>query len=385
MVSVADFLNYNLNSDFTVLSDFIFTFEGQNYLGHPPGRMTAFEKEFYTDFDGVWEKSGSKPAYMLVPEKLALVNKKFEKRYEELMKVYQEVPTSLDLTVQEKRIAKIYDECGITFNDFDYACYLVSKDFTFVKNALPFVSSLRKAGYRLSVFSGCPTRALKYIWKKMDDSISIMGTDVYFDDQGRFNNRVELLLGSKKGLSIHKHLENNIRRGCYVIVLSDDPSPKFDACMVKAVMKTSIAVPIWVGEFGELPFDISTKCPDGREDAMNFLKPIYKFERGFVESLLKDEITMSELADVWNDIEKLMEKISEENYSDYKRVFVDLFDSFLKLESPLFPESMTKIRVDLARLNYSEKASFDLVKKIYKKMKKYSPDPRKLFRPLEIS
>ena len=394
-MNLEETINYNLQSDFEVLSDFAFYNQNKIFLGKPFRKEQYNSKIFRSDMDGVWEEG--KKLCDIILEKMCEENIELKQNKERLYEIYEK-----PVAVQEQELLAIYQQCHLTAKQIFHANKMAANEFIFGKNSLQCISSLRKAGYRFLEYSGSFAwlivqkdnveidrypLALQKVWNRMGiPQKQIHGSEFFCNEKGEVIG-LDILIEERKGKVIEKEL---YEPWMYTIALTDKISS--DSSMVEGAMLCGLdilPVAMVVEEFEaeNLPHGLMIYCPEGKEDKMEIFNRVMKIERGLIECLGTTEEQRIRARCIAKEIKNILENnfltMNEINYlacrDDYIKKCIGYLD-LLKLEFPkgsfnLFPERLTGIRRKLDSLKNEN--SFELGKELFQEtlkiLKGYSP------------
>jgi len=307
-------LDFFLNSPFSPANDYYVVIDGRSYMGRLEGsaaKMVAF------DFDGVIEKKGAPPLYISVREKIGEKNRAVGMRDKEVLSCLGRLKMPADVPGVERKIGRIYTECGLTYRQYMDANIDAAEEFIdhdIVKGAKPCIRRLdSEMGYVPFFVSGCDEPALGIVC----DHLEVLGNRLHGimdafhnEDEAAVRDYLEILRSRVRGTTVDFYggevrpkmmlgyrkpeakgdvMERTVgtRHGC-CFVIDDNPSPLEDP-FIKAGINPSIIT----GDFkrSELPFDVTVPCPEAREDLTRLIPPIYRYEYGWVATRKTDVVT----------------------------------------------------------------------------------------------
>jgi len=390
-MNLEEIINYNLQSDFEVLSDYAFLGK-EIYLSHPIlgpslrkyGLKELRLKRMRTDQDGVCEKEGTPQLSILHFKEMAERNKLLKENFEYLTgKIFYE-----PVEIQEKEIPELLRGCGVKAKDIIYAGRAAVRKFIPVENLLEYVSTAqRKLGYYLETFSGVFGEIkikgvkqsfagpLKIFWKQMGLlEKQINGSIAYCDALGNIES-IKLTLEDRKRSPIKESFN-------YVIGCTD--YLKGDFAMIDVNIST-VPIAFLFGEVEEIPRGTAIPCPEARKDMMKVIDFVLKVERAFVEKI--GEVDIKEAERIGKEVMRNYKlcKESHENFLKYRNDYVSRSFNFLGVLSfksrtgeryPLIAERKTRIKEYLERLKYTTDATTGnwFLEETCKIMEKYSAE-----------
>lgn len=388
MSSIAQTIEYNMKSDFEVLSDYVFVKQEMCYLASPFGSpLGKFKfKHLRTDQDGVCEKEDTIQLSILHFEEIADQNPELKLNLKHLTEdiFYKPVET------QEIEIAELLRGCNVNLEQFFYGGQRAVRRFESVRNLHNYVNTTqRKLSYTLEVHSGVFKEAkvvngglpenkypgpLRLLWEERLGlpPENIRGSVAYFNEDG-VPVKIMLELEHRKSEPAPEYLQYII--GCTDYLKSDFP-------MIDVNINT-IPIALVFGELQEIPRGVAIACPRARKDMMEVVELILKIERGFIEKV--GGIDTYKAEKIGREVEKLFEMCSRDNSSflEYRRAYVDKSFEFLDAltilveeKYPLFPEKKTGIRKYLSMLKNTSDIvrGKELLEKTINIMKKYSAE-----------
>jgi len=279
-------LDFFLNTSFSPATDYTAIIGGRPYMGTAGG--TAL-KGMLSDFDGVYERKDADPLYVQVTEELGKENTVLGKNIGDVWASLKRLRTPADVTAVEDAIGGTFTYCGLTYDQYIEANRRAAEKFirdSLVKGAKAYTTKLSEdMGYASAVVSGCYKPALCMVC----GHLGIPKRHVYATEVG-FHGRsvsVNLMIGERKYESRESFLssKNSIlrdgigtERGCYFLI-NDNPSA-LEHPFMKAGLNPALITGSYTRE--ELPFDVSTPCPEAREDLTKLIAPMYRFEYAWV-------------------------------------------------------------------------------------------------------
>ena len=114
-------LDFYINTDFIPNPWNTYFLEDYPFFGTSSNIGRIKSKAAVFDFDGVFEKIGTKPLYILVAEALARKNSALDRRFGDLEKCFKSIQETGDIIKGQNDILEIYQYCDIREPHFDAA------------------------------------------------------------------------------------------------------------------------------------------------------------------------------------------------------------------------------------------------------------------------
>ena len=288
-------LNLYLNADFIPFSHLMFIYGKHSYLGYMPN-LGLYPKAAVFDFDGVFELPGTLYSYRLFIKNLFRENWKLRLREADIDSCINSMESTGDIGKGEMGLAKIYFESELTKGQCERARDQTVKDFRFVRNGRRCVNRIKfQLGYVPAIISGSPQLVLEPLAKMVEIDVSnVYASEFKFDGLERFTG-MYLRLNSRKVLAQDIYLQKfvNSMYGCRFF-FTDEISDVSAA-------KLGLNPAVFLGEFKRemVPMDVFACCLEARENMLNLIPLMYKFELGYILANTRtkeEEERISELA-----------------------------------------------------------------------------------------
>ena len=371
-------LDFYLNTPFLPNTDYSIRLGKHSYLGLIEG---SYMKGLVSDFDGVYNRPGSLELYKLVTEKLAEKNKIIGKRMTHIEGLFKKLRSPSKVPYVEEEIGKTFTSCGLKRGEYKEANEEAAEEFlkhSLTRGAKEYISRTKsEMGYLSAVVSGCYKTALTIVC----ESIGIPERHVYGTDIGFYGDAVSahLMLGNRKVkardtflTAKNGFLEGTIgtRYGCYFVI---DDDPILDAPLLKTGLNPSIIV----GDFkrAELPFDVTTTCVESRENMLNLIPPMYRFEYGFVATFLSDLPAQHQINNLSCDLGDYIK-----DRSDFEHVKDDFIKKTLKIldikegQRLIYDASYIRNTVGRLLVEDDKETTYKIANGIFDYFKSYIPE-----------
>jgi len=363
MISVSSFKELKDLYNIKVLNDHIKTdfdpwvgrtFEYENYLFlkyNPKTREKPLKKIIAIDVDGVLNASYSPPFILRLVEKLERKYPKIERRHSDLM-IYLKKAEEDNFMIGVRGVADIFYEAGVRKDIFYEYCIEVALETPLVYNANEFIAGMYLMDYVPFLASGSPFPLVMPLGKRLNIPESqILATEFHFDEDGKFNGKIDPMLGPLKSEGIDKKIleEKILSQFGLKIIVSDNPVA--DGPIVKSGINLNPA--FWLTKTHELVGNVALRFPEARENMGLLPKKVKQFEKGYITTLLKDPKVQNKIIWIADKIKKEKEKCLRSNgkiFFKHRGTLIDCSEVVLDLIRPLFPTESTEIKLNLERL-----------------------------------
>jgi hypothetical protein len=366
-------LNLYLNADFIPFSYNLFISGQHSYLGYLYN-SGLYPKAAIFDFDGVFEFPDTLPLYKLFILKLFEENRKLELRARDIESCIQIMQKTGDIPTGEQKLARIYIESGLTGGQCENAKLETIKEFRFVRNAKKFISRIKyELGYVPGIISGSPQMVLEPMGEIMGmDKSNVYGSEFRFDEKDEKLVGISLRLNFRKldaqNVFLQKFVNNMY--GCRFFFTDDYAA---DA----PLMKLGLNPAILIGKFKEenVSFDMVACCPEARENMLNLIPRMYRFEFGYVvvnSRTKEEEQKISDLALEVREIAREAFTLKSTDFFVGKGSFVKkAIDLYTASEKFIAKRHYIKERILRLMIIRNEDESKELMSNIAKFFRKY--------------
>jgi len=303
-----------MQTNFEPISDYIFLINQRSYLGKLEG---ALWKISIFDFDGVFERPGTKKLYELFFEELKKENEGVKRRFEEILEIDESIRKPEDVIRAEREFNRIFRECDLREEEYEKACMRAAYKLRLTKGVFESLKKLEEMMYTHFIISGSPTLALREIGRMIGiPSSNIFGTDYIFTPSGHFME-MRLLLGERKRElrdTIFEDVES--RSGCYV-VFNDD------ADLDLPLLKMGINPVILLDEEEKIEGDVIVTCPEAREDMRRLIPLVKRFEYGWVCVNLRTLEKEMRIIGIGKKLKEALERKSVVDFIKYSKMLME--------------------------------------------------------------
>lgn len=344
--------NLHLNADFIPFSYSLFISGKHSYLGYIPN-LGLYPRAAVFDFDGVFEYPETIPGYKLFIIKACEENRKLELRINDIDSSIDEMVMTGNIIVGEARLSQIYRESELTEEQCKNAVIETVKEFKFAKNSGKLISRIKyNFGCLPAIISGSPQMVLEPLGRIIGfDPENIYGTPFVFDKFGRFVGmflRLRVRKVDAQDIFLQKFVNNMY--GCRYFFSDDFVS---DAPIAKFGLNPSIFASKTDGK--QLPFDVAVCCPEARDNMLNLILRMNRFDFGYVVSesrTLEEENKISNLALDVQDMAKEISSLKGIDFRSRKKSFIKSSVELFKM-GERFIDKKHYIKERILRLSFS--------------------------------
>lgn len=349
-------LNFYLNVKSTPKTDWRFILGQYSFLGYSPDTVP---KLAVFDFDGILEKQEADELYKLVLSKMIKINGRIQKRANDLVKWIGVLQTPEGYKIAKDKIVGIFKECKLTKSEYDEANEEAAKEFikeSLVNGAKNCIERLKhEMGYLPTIISA----GFKQAEIKVCEYLGILkenvtATQFLFDDDKFYE--IDFVLGSRRTEAKNDILKRRLGRkyGCYFIF---DNDPILNASTLKSGLNPAIIIGDYLREeLVQLNFDVFTCCPEARDNLLNIIPSMDRFEYGWIianilpKKIIDKSFNLSaKQRELFNQLEFL--DVAKSEFSSLRDKFVSLSLQILDIKEKfhLITEK-TEIRNELLEL-----------------------------------
>ncbi len=349
-------LNFYLNVKSRPKTDWRFIFGQHPYLGYS---SDTIPKLAIFDFDGIFEKQDKDELYKLVLSKMVKTNRKLQNRVNDLVKWIKILQTPEGYKPAKDKIVEIFKSCNLTRSEYDESNDEAAKEFiknSLVNGAKTCIKRLKyKMGYLPAIISaGFRPAEIKVCEYLGISNTNVTATQFLFDGDEFYG--IDFVLGSRRMDAKSNLLKRKLgsRYGCYFIF---DNDPVLNASILKSGLNPSVIIGDYPREqLMQLDFDVFTCCPEARDNLLNIIPSMNRFEYGWtVANILPKKIInkffslSTKQRKLFNQLEAL--DVAKSEFSSLRDRLVSLSLQILNIKEKfhLITEE-SEIRDDLWRL-----------------------------------
>lgn len=376
-------LNFYSNADFSAQTDFFLNLGENPFLGYDPSKV-RYKKAGISDVDGVFNAKDANPLYKNFLLEMCKENSKVKQELPKIIKYLKVLQTPGKEKEGELLISKEFRECNIKEDQVNNACREAAKNFirySLISGARDFIRKIdEELGYTPGLLSASPKLSLDIL----AEYLGIPSSNVYAT-RFRFKNgkfyTIDFMLGMRRLNAKNNFLKNRVdtKYGCYFIV---DDDPLLNLCTLKSGLNPTIIV----GDFPKkLPFDVSILCMEARDNLLNLVKPILRYEYAWIVYHLMDDKTIyksftlaSEQKKLFNE---LMKSYSEPELKDLRNQlkikFAKKSIQILNIKSKfglITRENYIRDQIATVLLEMDESREKEVAEEVFKYFKNYIPE-----------